>query len=282
MAAGPPEPAELDVVRARSPVLCRFFERMMRRQMQRNFHKLRLVRPGVPELPDGAPLIVYTNHPSWWDPAFFAVLGFRLFGEREHYGPIEAKMLEQYRFMRRIGIFGIEPGTREGAAAFLKVGAGILADARRMLWVTAQGRFSDPRERPLGLRPGVARLLRRVPGAVALPLAVEYPFWTEKLPEALARFGPPQRDPERLELALTETVERLAEDAMARDPARFETLLEGRAGIGGFYDLWRRAAATLRGDRFRREHLPEEGPEEGPEEKVEDGPGRRSNRLGER
>jgi 1-acyl-sn-glycerol-3-phosphate acyltransferase len=278
MPAGPAEPAAPRVLRERSPAFCRFFERMMRRQMQRNFHKLRLARPGLPELPEGAPLIVYANHPSWWDPAFFTVLGVRLFGGREHYGPIDAKMLEQYRFMRRIGIFGIEPGTREGAAAFLNVGAGILADAGRVLWVTAQGRFSDPRERPLGLRPGVAMLLRRVPGAVALPLAVEYPFWTEKLPEALARFGPPQRDPEGLESALTETVERLAEDAMARDPARFETLLEGRAGIGGFYDLWRRTAATLRGNRFRREHLPEEEPEAGPE----DVPDRRSNRLGER
>jgi 1-acyl-sn-glycerol-3-phosphate acyltransferase len=273
--AEPADPAEPEVVRARSPVFCRFFERMMRRQMQRHFHKLRLARPGLPELPRGAPLIVYTNHPSWWDPAFIAVLGVRLFGDREHYGPIEARMLQQYRFMRRIGIFGIEPGTRQGAAEFLKVGAGILADPGRMLWVTAQGRFADPRERPLGLRSGVARLLRRVPGAMALPMAVEYPFWTEKRPEALARFGPPQRDPEAVEAALSETMDSLAEDALARDPARFETLLEGSAGIGGFYDLGRRARAALRGERFRPEHLPETGPEQGLGNRPGNRPGNR-------
>ncbi len=257
-----PEPAAPEIVRARSPTLCRFFERMMRRQMQRSFHKLRLARPGVPALPEGAPLIVYTNHPSWWDPAFIAVLGARLFGDREHYGPIEARMLEKYRFMRRIGIFGIEPGTRQGATEFLRIGAAILAEPRRMLWVTAQGRFSDPRERPLGLRPGVARLLRRVPGAVALPLAIEYPFWTEKSPEALARFGRPQRDADGLEAALQQTMDRLAEDALAREPARFETILEGSAGIGGLYDLWRRAGAAARGERFRSEHMPESRAEE--------------------
>jgi hypothetical protein len=250
-----------EVVGARSPVLCRFFARMMEREMRRGFHKLRLARPGLPALPPatsgGAPLIVYTNHPSWWDPAFFAVLSVRLFGGREHYGPIDAGMLEKYRFMRRIGIFGIEAGTRRGAADFLRIGAAILSDPRRMLWVTAQGRFSDPRTRPLGLRPGTARLLARVPGAVALPLAVEYPFWTEKRPEALARFGAPERDPGRLETALTETVDRLAEDAMARDPARFETVLSGRAGMGGVYEAWRRAGAALRGEPFQPEHMPE-------------------------
>ncbi len=174
--------------------------------------------------------------------------------------------------MRRIGIFGIEPGTRGGAAEFLSVGAGILADPRRMLWVTAQGRFSDPRERPIGVRPGVARLLRRVPGAVALPLAVEYPFWTEKSPEALARFGRPQREPDGLEMALTETMDRLAEDALARDPARFATVLEGSAGIGGVYDLGRRARAALRGERFRPEHLPENGAESRPENQPQSRP----------
>lgn len=256
--AGEPVP---EVVRARSPVLCRFFARMMAREMRRGFHRLRLARPAVPEVPQGAPLIVYTNHPSWWDPAFFAVLAPRLFPGRDHYGPIEARMLEKYRFMRRIGIFGIEPGTRSGAAKFLSVGEAVLADPRRMLWVTAQGQFSDPRERPLGLRSGTARLLARVPGAVALPLAVEYPFWTEKRPEALARFGAPERDAERLEAALTETMDRLAADAVAREPGRFETVLEGSAGMGGVYEVWRRLKAAARGERFRPEHMPEDEPE---------------------
>lgn len=255
--------------------MCRFFGRVMQREMRRSFHKVRLARPGVPTHPGGVPLIVYTNHPSWWDPAFVIVLALRLFDQREHYGPIEADMLERYRFMRRIGIFGVAPGTRAGAADFLRIGAGILADPRRMLWVTAQGQFSDPRERPLGLRYGTARLMERVPGAVALPLAVEYPFWTERRPEALARFGTPQRDPQRLEAALTETMDRLADDALAREPARFETVLQGSAGLFGIYDAWRRAGATLRGERYRPGHMPEAGPENRPENRAESRAGER-------
>ena len=41
---------------------------------------------------------------------------------------------------------------------------------------------------------------------------------------------------------------------MARDPAAFEVMLAGRAGVGGVYDLWRAAKAAVRGERFNRQH----------------------------
>ena len=259
---------EPEVVRLRSAAYCRFFERVMRRRMAGAFHAVRLAEPGVPEavraLPPGRPLIVYGNHPSWWDPAFAMVLIPREFAGRACFGPIEAAMLDRYRFMRRLGLFGVEPGTRAGAAAFLRTSRAVLDAPSRMLWVTAQGSFADPRARPVALRPGVAHLMASVPGAVALPVAFEYPFWTESRPEALARCGPPLEGAgsaeawrARLEEALTEAMDALAADAVARDPAPFRDLLRGRAGVGGVYDLWRRARAGARGERFSAAHMPE-------------------------
>ncbi len=58
-----------------------------------------------------------------------------------------------------------------------------------MLWITAEGAFTDHRARPVALRPGLAHLARQVPGAVILPLALDYTFWNESRPEALLRFG---------------------------------------------------------------------------------------------
>jgi hypothetical protein len=49
-------------------------------------------------------------------------------------------------------------------------------------------------------------------------------------------------------------MDRLAADVMSRDPARFTSLIQGRAGIGGVYDLWRRARAALRGEAFDPAH----------------------------
>ena len=50
------------------------------------------------------------------------------------------------------------------------------------------------------------------------------------------------------------TMDQLAADALSRDPARFEPLVSGAAGIGGIYDLWRRAKALVRGEQFQPQH----------------------------
>jgi 1-acyl-sn-glycerol-3-phosphate acyltransferase len=259
-AGGTPEP---EVVAARSPALCSFFGSVMRRQMQRHFHAVRVAKAGPPRLPERHAAIVYTNHPSWWDAALFMVLTATLLRGRKGYGPMEAAQLERYGFMRRIGVFGIEPGTRRGAATFLRTSSAILADPEAVLWVTAEGAFADPRLRPVRLRPGTAHLMARLERVVAIPLALEYPFWTERLAEALCRFGEPLRSGDggsvanwqaRLEERLALTMDALAADAIAREPGRFELVLRGRSGVGGVYDLFRRARAAARGERFEAEH----------------------------
>ena len=50
------------------------------------------------------------------------------------------------------------------------------------------------------------------------------------------------------------TLDALGHEAMTRDPERFEVLVDGGAGIGGLYDLWRRLLAALRGRPFDPAH----------------------------
>ena len=251
-----------DPVALRSPARCRFFGAVMRREVRRHFRALRLLRPGVPDLPDGAPLVVYANHPSWWDPAVFMALASTIFRDRESYGVMEAEALDRYAFMKRIGLFGVEPDSRAGAARLLRVGAHVLAGPGRMIWLTAQGRFADARARPLGLKAGLAHLMARTPGAVALPLALEYTYWTEKTPEALAAFGAPSRGlgdagtwRAGLEHNLAATMDTLAAAGMARDPASFDRVIGGTAGVGGVYGTWQRLRALAAGRAYRPDHV---------------------------
>jgi 1-acyl-sn-glycerol-3-phosphate acyltransferase len=241
--------------------MVRFFGRVMARAMRRGFNAVRLARPGWPELPRGRPAIVYLNHPSWWDPAFAIVMAATRFAGRPGYGPMDAAMIARFRFMRRIGLFGIEPGTSAGGTTFLRTAVRLLADPNAMLWITAEGAMTDPRARPVVLRHGLARLVARAPEAVVVPLALEYPFWTESRPEAMARFGRPieggayahlpvEETTSALARELEITMEALADDARARDQGRFILLQEGSAGVGGVYDLWRRARAWATGERF--------------------------------
>lgn len=246
--------------------LNRWFMTYVRRYLRRHFHALRLLsgEPDHPELAD-EPVIFYSNHPGWWDPLVFLAIGQLLYPGRMIYGPIDAAALGKYRFMERIGFIGIEPGTWRGSARFLRMAHAAAARRDVIFWVTAQGEFVDPRDRPATIRPGVAHALAARTSGLVVPLAVEYPFWTERFPEALVAFGPaipiagaPGRAAEEWERVLAAALEaaqdRLAIAARRRDPGCFRTLLAGRVGVGGVYDLVRRAVAWLRGERFDASH----------------------------
>jgi 1-acyl-sn-glycerol-3-phosphate acyltransferase len=265
-----PEPAVPEV----SVALLGAFRRYVEPYVRRHFHALRLARAGaIPRLTLDQPLVVYLNHPSWWDPLVCLVLAHRLFPERHHFAPIEASALTRYAFFGKLGFFGVEPGTARGARRFLRTSQAILARPGGTLWITPGGRFGDPRERPVPLASGLGHLAPRMRSGLLLPLAVEYPFWEERFPEALARFGEPLDTAEvslcaadwtsLLADRLGASQDALAEDALGREAARFETLLGGAAGVGGIYDLWRRFKARLHGESFRREHGENPGMEPG-------------------
>lgn len=244
----------------------RFMGAYFARFLHRHMNALRLPLWGRPDLANHAgPLVVYSNHPAWWDAATIILLAGRLFPERESHAPFDAAMLARYPVFRRLGCFPVDLESPRGGAQFLSASRAILADPRRMLWITAQGRFVDVRARPLGLRPGVARLPEIAPDALVVPLALEYAFWDERGAEAFAAFGPPMPAAElaalprdarlaRLEGALEATIDRLSADVIARDPSRFTELISGAKGVGGVYDLGRRARALFSGRRFDPAH----------------------------
>jgi 1-acyl-sn-glycerol-3-phosphate acyltransferase len=210
-------------------------------------------------------LVIYCNHPSWWDPALLLLTTPILFPAHRGYGPMDAAELERYGLFRNFGVFGIEPGTLRGAAKFLRVSTSLLQSPDTLLCVTAEGAFTDPRLRPISLRPGLAHLARRVPDAVFLPLALDYSFWNESKPEALMRFGAPVKAPpsnsvadwqRELESSLTAAMDGLTAESALRDPALFQKLFSGTAGVGGIYDVWRRLRAAVLRQEFSARHQP--------------------------
>lgn len=258
-----------------SRLLHGWFMAYVDRYLRRHFHAVRLLRADIGQVDRPAvgdePVVFYSNHPGWWDPLTFLYLGARLFPGRMIYGPIDAGALGKYRFLERIGFIGIEPGTFAGSARFLRMAR---AAGRRhdvIFWITAQGEFTDPRARPVAIRPGVGHALAAREAGVVVPLAVEYPFWNERCPEILVAFGPAMSIGENrgrtaeawtalLESALEAAQDRLADAAKRRDPAAFTTLLAGHVGVGPAYDTIRRVKAWLRGEQFDASHGGEASP----------------------
>ena len=240
----------------------RLFGWYLRWYFYRSFHAVRLSQSGLPPNCEGRPVIVYGNHPSWWDPAVYILACNMLFPGREGFGPMDSQALGRYGVLERMGVFGVPQGTARGAAIFLQTSLTILRRPSAMLWITAEGSFNDHRTRPIVLRPGLAHLARRVPAAIIVPLAVEYTFWNESRAEVLLRFGAPiESGPGDvatwngvLSAALESTMDALAAESMLRDPRLFRLLVRGGAGIGGIYDTWRWMKAVLAGRRFDASH----------------------------
>jgi 1-acyl-sn-glycerol-3-phosphate acyltransferase len=252
------------VLPRRWPWLVRGFRKYATGYVRKHFHAVRLSKSGGNFPATDEPLLVVLNHPSWWDPLVGIVLSREL-PDRDQFAAIDAVAVRQYRFFTKLGFVGVDTKSLRGAAEFLRAGTAILSQPRTVFWVTSQGRFTDVRERPLALQSGVGHLAARLTAGVALPVALEYTFWTESTPEALVRIGEPLRIADRpglrgqewtelIEAALTRNLDALNAEAMRRDPALFRELLSGKSGVGGVYDVWRRLKAWVRGQKFDPSH----------------------------
>jgi len=238
-----------------------FFRGIVRGYFRRHFTGVRISHASSLASFNDERLIIFGNHSSWWDPMVLVLLAGKLMPAREHFAPMDAAALERYGIFRHIGVFGVEMQTARGAAQFLRTGKAIVQRGG-VLWVTPQGRFADTRERPLDFKPGLAALAAKMDGGcTVLPLAIEYVFWNERLPETLLRFGEPvhvdgqtEEVQQRLEAALVKTMEALKAEAMARDPAAFALLQDGTVGTGGFYEFGQRVVAILRRRPFQPRH----------------------------
>ena len=251
-----------------SPLILKLFAAYSRRYMRRRFHAIRILKSCSLPQDLSRPLLIYLNHASWWDPLLCLDLARRWFPNRSSFAPMDAASVDRYKIFKHIGIYAIEQDSIRGTTAFLRTTCAILSVDRNIVWLTPQGRFTDVRERPIELRPGIGALAARMPLVDFLPLAIEYTFWTEPRPEVLIAFGEaiiPGREAcrsaaEWVELfsgALRNTQAKLARHSYRRDPLDWLVLDRGASGVNAIYDAWRMLRARLSGATFSCDHRPE-------------------------
>lgn len=233
----------------------RFFSGSCRRMLARSFAEVRAARGTVPALAEldshPGPIVVCFTHPSWWDPILGVGLHGKLLPSRAVLAPMDDDQLARFRFMRKLGIFGIEPdepASMDAMARYLRERF-TQPPGGWTLWIAPQGTFTDPRA-PLVVRPGAAAAAARIArdhGSVRVAAAAfEYAFWSEKKPEAFVRFAEIETDrpdstsawQRAITRVLGETRDRLSEAVAARDPGAFEPLLGAASGsVNPVYDL---------------------------------------------
>jgi len=232
--------------------------------VRRHFHCLRVANAGrIP--PQAQPLILFANHASWWDPLTAMLLAEAILPERDHYAPMDEIALKHYSIFRPMGFFPVDNASGRGATQLLRSGGQVLSRPGSALWITPEGQFQDVRTRPIVFRPGLGALMSRFGRLTCVPIAIEYAFWNERLPEILVNVGEPLEIADGtmedartwtnlLSYATAATLDELAMLAMDRDPDAFETLFSGSGGIGGVYEMWKRLTCAVTGRPYHHDH----------------------------
>lgn len=138
----------------------------------------------------GAPVILVSNHTSWWDPLVCLLVANRLV-ESDAYAMMDAANLRRLPFFARVGAFGVERSEAGLAAESLAYATDLLDRPGRLVWIFAQGDERPINQRPLGFKRGAAVVADRVPAAVVVPLAIRYVFAEREQPYLYLAFGPP-------------------------------------------------------------------------------------------
>ena len=219
--------------------LARDAERRVRRAFSAvRMRGLDLVRA---ELARG-PLLVVSNHTSWWDPLMLQLLCTRVLGA-DAYAVMDAKNLRRLPFFRKVGAFGVDLDDPADGARAVRYGAKLLDRPNRLVWVFPQGREA-PIDAPLELRGGAAAIARVARRAKVVPAALRYEVAGEAKPHAWASFGAPLTEGgvEAQRAAIGAELSRLARAARG-DAADFDVL--HREGEGWFFALAQRMLARL-------------------------------------
>lgn len=231
----------------------RFFGGYSCRLLRKRFASVRIERTSQEVLchaqwHDG-PLIIAMNHPSWWDPIVGVAIRHSFFPDRPGLSPIEMPMFERFRFMRRLGMFGIDP---EHPGALPEMVRYVRTECdqrpRTALFITPQGAFADVRE-PIVVRPGAGAIASALADARVVTIVAELSFWHDRRPELLllARECEAPSRPStaswtrQIRTTMQAGADDLARLVIARDEDAFAPML-GRAGadVNRAFDLWQR------------------------------------------
>lgn len=187
---------------------------------------------------DHKPILLVSNHTSWWDPLLMFHLSFRAMNKLEGHAMMDAKNLRAIPLLGWIGAFGVEIGDKQDGELAVQYGAAQLSRAGKFVGIYPQGRERPITERPLGFKPGAARMALMAPVEPAIvPIALRYEHGRHEKPEllanigaAIAREGDESALTERMESAVTELLDETQRAVHSGSHREWPVYIDGGAG----------------------------------------------------
>lgn len=175
----------------KSPRFVRWFSKQTEKRIRKMFSRVYV--HGEDRLRNAAaatPVLVVSNHTSWWDPMSAIYLAHRLLGI-DAFAMMDEKNLRKLPFLGRIGGFGIQLDNASDTRRVLKYAAGLLDRPGRLVWIFPEG---AERPRSLGVdefKPGAAVVAKWAKGCRVMPVGLRYEFGGKEHPEAFISIGEP-------------------------------------------------------------------------------------------
>jgi 1-acyl-sn-glycerol-3-phosphate acyltransferase len=150
---------------------------------------------GLPAAPPrGEPLVLIANHTSWWDGFLLREVHRALRPDARLVTIMLADQLRRFPFFRLMGAEGVQPGSVGSLRALLhRLDALRAREPELVVSFFPQGRIWPADRRPLGFRPGVERLIRRLAPATVLPIGLRIEPLNRLAPTAFVAVGPSLR-----------------------------------------------------------------------------------------
>lgn len=223
----------------KSPIFAAWFARDAEKRIFRAFGEVRV--RGLQELraiTASAPVLVVSNHTSWWDPLVVLMLCTRIL-RVDAYAMMDAKNLRRLPFFGKVGAFGVDLDDAVDGARAIRYAAKLLQKAGRVVWIFAQGKEVPITARPLVFRGGTGEIARVAKRALLVPVAIRYEHGSRAEPTLYISVGA------GLDAELDVTRGRAAqEEAVTAELDRIDrSLIEG--DFQGFEVLHRREPSWL-------------------------------------
>lgn len=174
-----------------SPWFKRWFGAQVEKRMRRCFAAVRV--RGLERFlqhTSRGPVLVVSNHTSWWDAMFCILLSTRL-ARLNGYAMMDASNLRRLPFLGRAGGFGIQRGDPRSVNKALAYARSRLRAPGDVVWIFPQGRERPVTERPLRFFDGAARVAYGLTSVTVIPVGIRYELGAHPLPTLLVSLGEP-------------------------------------------------------------------------------------------
>jgi len=157
--------------------------------LRRRFYSVRVKHAEHYELRNkDVACIYYTQHSCWWDGMVGYYLCRYLFHDQIN---MMVEDLIKFPLLGKAGAFSIDKKTPKTTLRSMKYCAEFINQEKRSLWLFPQGKIMPPNHRPLEFQNGVSFLARHVKKVNLFPIAIQYTFLRQGLPEVLIDVGKP-------------------------------------------------------------------------------------------